>query len=111
MYAVIQTGGKQYRVAQGDLIAVEKLEGQEGEMVEIPSVLMVGEGNQVTVGQPRLADARVVGKIVKQTKGPKIIVFKHKKRKGYYKKQGHRQLQTMLQVTQIVTGPEPVQSV
>ncbi len=111
MYAVIQTGGKQYRVAQGDLIAVEKLEGQEGEMVEIPSVLMVGEGNQVTVGQPHLADARVVGKIVKQTKGPKIIVFKHKRRKGYQKKQGHRQWQTLLQVTQIVTSPDPVQSV
>jgi len=111
MYAVIQTGGKQYRVAQGDLIAVEKLEGQEGEMVEIPSVLMVGEGNQVTVGQPHLADARVVGKIVKQTKGPKIIVFKHKRRKGYQKKQGHRQWQTLLQVTQIVMSPDPVQSV
>lgn len=111
MYAVIKTGGKQYRVSQGDVIAVEKLEGQKGEVVEISPVLMVGEGTQVTVGQPHLADTRVIGRIVKQTKGPKIIVYKHKRRKGYQKKQGHRQLQTLLLVTQILTGPEPVPSV
>ena len=111
MYAVIKTGGKQYRVSQGDVITVEKLEGQEGEVVELSQVLMVGEGPQVTVGQPHLADTRVVGRIVKQTKGPKIIVYKHKRRKGYQKKQGHRQLQTLLLVTQILTGPEPVPSV
>jgi len=105
MYAVIQTGGKQYRVSQGDVIAVEKLEGDEGAVVEIPSVLMVGEGNAVAVGTPCLAQARVVGKIVKQTKGAKIVVYKHKRRKGYQKKQGHRQLQTLLRVTEIVTGP------
>lgn len=104
MYAVIQTGGKQYRVSQGDVIAVEKLDGDEGEVVEISSVLMVGAGNQVAVGQPSLEHARVVGRIVKQTKGPKIIIYKHKRRKGYQKKQGHRQLQTLFRVTEIVTG-------
>jgi large subunit ribosomal protein L21 len=105
MYAVIQTGGKQYRVAQGDLITVEKLDGAAGDPVEIDTVLMVGEGNQVTVGQPRLEQARVVGRIVRQDRGPKVIIYKHKRRKGYQKKQGHRQWQTLLRVTEILAGP------
>jgi large subunit ribosomal protein L21 len=105
MYAVIQTGGKQYRVSQGDLIAIEKLEGAAGDRIEIDSVLMVGEGNQVTVGQPRLEQARVVGTIVRQERGPKVIIYKHKRRKGYQKKQGHRQWQTLLRVTDILAGP------
>jgi large subunit ribosomal protein L21 len=105
MYAVIQTGGKQYRVSQGDLITVEKLDGVAGDRVEIDSVLMVGEGNQVAVGQPRLAQARVVGLIVRQERGAKVIIFKHKRRKGYQKKQGHRQWQTLLRVTDILPGP------
>jgi large subunit ribosomal protein L21 len=104
MYAVIQTGGKQYRVSQGDVISIEKLEGVPGERVEIASVLMVGEGNQVTVGRPHLEQTRVVGTIVRQTRGPKVIIFKHKRRKGYQKKQGHRQWQTLLRVTEIMTG-------
>lgn len=104
MYAIIHTGGKQYRVSQGDLVTVEKLDGAPGERIEINSVLMVGEGSQVTVGQPHLAQARVVGTIVRQERGPKIIIYKHKRRKGYQKKQGHRQSQTLLRVTDIVTG-------
>src|SRR5919108_1970518 len=104
MYAVIQTGGKQYRVSQGDLIAIEKLEGAAGDRVEIASVLMIAEGNRVTVGQPRLAHARVVGTIVRQDRGPKVLIYKHKRRKGYQKKQGHRQSQTLLRVSEIVTG-------
>jgi large subunit ribosomal protein L21 len=104
MYAIIQTGGKQYRVSQGDLITVEKLAGAAGDRIEINSVLMVGEGDQVTVGQPRLEQARVVGTIVRQERGPKVIVYKHKRRKGYQKKQGHRQWGTLLRVTDIVTG-------
>jgi len=104
MYAIIHTGGKQYRVSQGDLITVEKLQGAAGDRIEINSVLMVGEGAQVTVGQPQLEQARVVGTIVRQERGPKIIVYKHKRRKGYQKKQGHRQSQTLLRVTDIVTG-------
>ena len=104
MYAVIQTGGKQYRVSQGDMITVEKLEGAPGDRVEISSVLMLGEGDQVTVGRPHLDQARVVGTIVRQTRGRKIIVFKFKRRKGYRRKQGHRQWQTLLRVTEIVTG-------
>jgi large subunit ribosomal protein L21 len=104
MYAIIHTGGKQYRVSQGDLVTVEKLDGAPGDQIEINSVLMVGEGAQVTVGQPHLEQARVVGTIVRQERGPKIIIYKHKRRKGYQKKQGHRQSQTLLRVTDIVTG-------
>lgn len=110
MYAVIQTGGKQYRVSQGDVITVEKLDVDEGTVVEIPSVLMVGVGDQVAIGQPHLEHARVVGRVVKQTKGPKIVIYKHKRRKGYQKKQGHRQLQTLLQVMEIVTEAAPGQA-
>jgi large subunit ribosomal protein L21 len=104
MYAVIQTGGKQYRVSQGDLITIEKLEGAAGDRVEIASVLMIAEGNQVTVGAPALEHARVVGTIVRQDRGPKILIYKHKRRKGYQKRQGHRQSQTLLRVSEIVTG-------
>jgi len=104
MYAVIQTGGKQYRVSQGDLITIEKLEGAAGDQVEIASVLMIAEGNQVTVGQPELEHARVLGTIVRQDRGPKILIYKHKRRKGYQKRQGHRHSQTLLRVSEIVIG-------
>jgi large subunit ribosomal protein L21 len=104
MYAVIQTGGKQYRVSQGDVIAVEKLEGSPGDRVEIAPVLIVGEGQQVAIGRPHLEHARVVGTIVRQMRGPKVVVFKYKRRKGYQKKQGHRQWQTLVRVTDILTG-------
>ena len=104
MYAVSQSGGKQYRVSQGDLITIEKLDGGTGDRVEFNSVLMIGEGNQVTIGQPWLEQARVVGTIVRQERGPKIVIYKHKRRKGYQKKQGHRQWQTLLRVSEIVTG-------
>jgi large subunit ribosomal protein L21 len=110
MYAVIQTGGKQYRVSQGDLITIEKLEGAAGDRVELNSVLMVGEGAQVTVGRPWLEQARVVGTIVRQERGPKVLIYKHKRRKGYQKRQGHRQSQTLLRVTDIVAdarGDQP----
>jgi large subunit ribosomal protein L21 len=110
MYAVIRTGGKQYRVSQGDLVTVEKLEGSAGDKVELASVLLVGEGNQVTVGRPWLEQARVVGTIVRQTRGPKVLIFKYKRRKGYQKRQGHRQDQTVLRVTEILTGTEEGQN-
>lgn len=109
MYAVIQTGGKQYRVSPGDLITIEKLEGAPGDRVEITSVLMLGEGSQVTVGQPQIGQACVVGTIVRQERGPKILIYKHKRRKGYQKRQGHRQWQTLLRVSEIVTGAASAQ--
>ena len=110
MYAIIHTGGKQYRVSQGELITVEKLDGAAGDRIEINSVLMVGEGAQVTVGRPQLEQARVVGTIVRQERGPKVIIYKHKRRKGYQKKQGHRQWQTLVRVTEIATGAAAEQS-
>jgi large subunit ribosomal protein L21 len=102
MYAVIQTGGKQYRVAQGDLVTIEKLAGVAGDQIEIGSVLMIVEGDRVTVGHPQLERARVLGTIVRQERGPKILIYKHKRRKGYQKRQGHRQSQTLLRVNEIV---------
>ncbi|MEK7773243.1 MAG: 50S ribosomal protein L21, partial [Deltaproteobacteria bacterium] len=88
MYAVIKTGGKQYKVSQGDVIKVEKLEGEIGSSVEIPSVLAVGEGESLKVGSPTVEGASVVAEILVQDRDKKIIVFKKKRRKGYAKRQG-----------------------
>jgi large subunit ribosomal protein L21 len=101
MFAVIRTGGKQYRVAANDVISVEKLGGEPGSRVEFAEVLMVGEGAEVTTGAPLLAGASVAATVVEQTRGPKIIVFKKKRRKNYRRKKGHRQHQTVLRITEI----------
>lgn len=101
MYAVIKTGGKQYRVTEGDLLRIEKVTGEVGEAIELEEVLMIANGEQIDVGRPVLTESRVVGEIVEQGKGKKIIVFKSKRRKGYRKKQGHRQLYTLLKIKEI----------
>jgi len=101
MYAVIKTGGKQYRVAEGDLLRVEKLNGEVGEAVEFEEVLMIINDDRVEIGRPILRDSKVVGEIVEQGKHKKIIVFKSKRRKGYRKKQGHRQRYTALRIREI----------
>lgn len=102
MYAVVATGGKQYRVSPGDRIEVEKLAGEVGQTVALDHVMMIGgEGQAVSVGTPRLNDAWVEAQIVAQKRGKKIIVFKHKRRKGYRRKQGHRQSLTALKITGI----------
>ena len=98
MYAIIRTGGKQYQVAEGDRLRVEKLNGEVGDSVELADVLMVADGETVKVGQPLVEGAKVSAKIVEQGKGKKIIVFKKKRRKGYRLKQGHRQLYTALEI-------------
>jgi large subunit ribosomal protein L21 len=103
MYAVVETGGRQYRVSPGDTIDVEKLAGAVGETVTLTDVLLVGEGADVTVGTPRLIEARIEARIVAQKRGKKIIIFKHKRRKGYRHKQGHRQWLTSLRVVGIHT--------
>ena len=90
MYAVIETGGKQYRVKEGDVIVVEKLKAEVGEKVEFDRVLCLGEGDKVAIGQPYL-DSAVTGQIVENGKGEKVIIFKYKSKKDYRKKQGHRQ--------------------
>jgi large subunit ribosomal protein L21 len=100
MYAVIKTGGKQYRVSEGDTLRVEKLDGDVGSKVEFDEVLMIG-GDKVAVGKPTVAGAKVEAEIVAQDRAKKIIVFKMKRRKNYRRKQGHRQPYTELRITGI----------
>lgn len=104
MYAVVKTGGKQYRVSKNDLITIERLEGEAGDVITLDSVLMIAEGAKIEVGKPFVAGAAVAGEIVEQGRGPKIIVFKKRRRQNYRRKNGHRQLQTTLKVTDILTG-------
>ena len=100
MYAVVKTGGKQYKVSEGDLLKVEKLEGAVGETVELNEVLMVG-GEKVSIGTPLVPSASVVGKIIQQGKNKKILVFKSKRRKNSRKLNGHRQHITVLKIEKI----------
>ena len=100
MYAVITTGGKQYKVSAGDLLKVEKLDGAVGDSIELNEVLMVG-GEEVKIGTPLLPNAKVTAQIVEQGKDKKILVFKSKRRKNYRKKYGHRQPLTRLKITNI----------
>ena len=101
MFAVLNTGGKQYKVSQGDLIEVEKLESNVGDKVTLDQILMVGEGKNIEVGSPCVSNCKVTGEVVEQKKGVKIIVFKKKRRKNYRRKNGHRQLFTQLKITEI----------
>ncbi len=101
MYAIIRTGGKQYQVAAGDTLRVEKLQGEVGETVELSDVLLVADGDDVKVGKPVVDGARVVAKIAEQGKAKKVLVFKKKKRKGYRVLRGHRQLFTALSIEEI----------
>ena len=104
MFAVIRTGGKQYKVAKDDVIAVEKLAGDPGAVNELGEVLMVGEGAEVAAGTPFVAGASVSAELVEQRRAPKIIVFKKKRRHNYRRKNGHRQHQTVLRITEIRRG-------
>ncbi len=104
MYAIIRTGGKQYRVAPEDVITVEKLAGEPGETIVIPDVLMVADGGKVEAGAPLVAGASVACELVEHIRGPKIVVFKKKRRKHYRRKKGHRQELTVLRVAEILTG-------
>lgn len=101
MYAVVATGGKQYKVREGDIVKIEKLPGDIGSEVAFDRVLMMGDGENVTIGDPLVAQAEVKGHIVGQGKAKKIIVFKYKRRKRYRRKQGHRQQYTAVQIDQI----------
>jgi large subunit ribosomal protein L21 len=101
MYAVIAAGGKQYRVETGEILRVEKLEGDVGAEVAFDQVLMLGEGEDVRIGQPVVEGASVRGRIVEQGKHKKIVVFKFKRRKRYRRKQGHRQLFTAVRIDTI----------
>lgn len=102
MYAVIKTGGKQYRVEEGQLLRVEKLVGEVGTKVSFGEVLLVaGEGADTKVGKPLLGGATVAGEIVAQERGPKLVVFKFRRRKNYRRKNGHRQPYTRVKITGI----------
>ena len=101
MYAVIQTGGKQYRVQPGETVQVEKLDAEVGKTVEFNEVLLVADGENVRFGAPHVAGAKVVAEVVDQGRDSKILVYKYRRRKAWHKKQGHRQPFTALKVTEI----------
>ena len=102
MYAIIESGGKQYRVEPGVIVVLERIPGDVGSQVELDRVLLVSDGTTVRVGKPTLSGAKVVSKIVAQTRGKKIDVFKFKKRKKYRRKTGHRQELTEVRIAEIV---------
>ncbi|MBI5042435.1 MAG: 50S ribosomal protein L21 [Nitrospirae bacterium] len=103
MYAVLETGGKQYKVSQGDVISVERLSAKPGEKVELNKVLMIG-GEKTVIGNPVVKSAKVIGEVVGEGRGDKIIVFKMKRRKNYRRTNGHRQAFTSLKITEIVSA-------
>ena len=104
MYAVIKTGGKQYRVAKDEVLTIERLTGETGSTVEFTEVLMVGDGAGAKVGTPTVAGAKVTAELVEQTRGPKLIAFKKRRRKNSRRKRGHRQDYTVVRVSEILTG-------
>jgi large subunit ribosomal protein L21 len=101
MIAVIKTGGKQYKVAPGDKILVEKIEGKEGDPNTFSEVLLLEKDSKVEIGKPMIKDAKVTGKILGQEKGDKIIIFKYKPKKRFQQKKGHRQMLTEVEITGI----------
>lgn len=101
MFAVLKTGGKEYRVSTGDVIRVEKLKGNVGDQVTLKDVLMVSKEGQVQVGAPTLSNAIITGEIVREAKGKKVLTYKMKKRKNYRRMKGHRQTYTYLRVNEI----------
>ena len=101
MYAVVKTGGKQYRVAKDDVILVEQIKAEAGDTISLDNVLMIADGEKMTIGTPQVAGAAVSAEVVKQTRGPKIIIFKRKRRKNHRRTQGHRQDLTLLKINAI----------
>jgi len=101
MYAIIESGGKQYKVTKGEILNVDKLDKKIGETMELDKVLLVSDNDKVMVGNPVVKNARVVLEVVKLAKGKKVVVFKYKRKKGYRKTKGHRQQYTTVRVTDI----------
>jgi len=102
VYAIIKTGGKQYRISPGDVLRVERLPGERGDEVILDQVLLVTDGDAVQVGTPLVPNATVRTAILRQGKGKKVLIFKKKRRKNYRRKQGHRQMFTALQIQEII---------
>ncbi len=108
MFAVIKTGGKQYKVAKGDVLIIEKLDCEDGKPVIFDQVLMLGDGGNITLGEPLVEGAQVHAELLETRKGGKIIVFKKKRRKGYRRTRGHRQYETVVRVSDILAkGARP----
>jgi len=108
MFAVIRTGGKQYRVAPNDIIEIERIAGEPGDIIELGEVLLLGADGGPQTGSPLIAGALVAAEVIEHTRADKIIVFKKKRRKNYRRKRGHRQALTMLRITEILTdGKRP----
>ncbi|MEO1253139.1 MAG: 50S ribosomal protein L21 [Pseudomonadota bacterium] len=108
MYAVVKTGGKQYRVSENDTLKVERLAGDAGDIVTLDDVLIVGEGADVTVGAPKVEGASVAAEIVEQARDRKVLIFKKRRRQNYRRRRGHRQHYTLLKITEILTdGAKP----
>ncbi len=101
MYAVVKTGGKQYKVAQGDILKVEKLEGNEGDSIELNNVLMIADGDKLTIGTPLVDGGKVTATIKAQARAKKVEIIKFRRRKHYQKRTGHRQYFTELEITGI----------
>ena len=101
MYALVKTGGKQYRVAKDDTILVERIAADEGAQIILDDVVMLGDGDKVTIGTPTVTGAAVSATVMRQTRGPKIIIFRRKRRKNHRRTQGHRQDLTLLKITDI----------
>jgi len=104
MHAVIKTGGKQYRVAEGDELKIERLRGDVGDTVTFGQVLLTSDGENARIGRPYLEASKVIGRIIRQAKAKKIVVIKYKKRKGYRRKKGHRQHFTLVRIEDIETS-------
>jgi large subunit ribosomal protein L21 len=101
MYAVITTGGKQYKVSPGDVVRVETLDAKKGDTIEIKEVYMIADGDKVSVGKPTLASASVTAEVMGDGRGEKLLIFKHRRRKGYRRTNGHRQNFTAIKVKEI----------
>jgi large subunit ribosomal protein L21 len=104
MIAVLQTGGKQYQVQKGDRITIEKLDVPEGKKIEFSQVLLIADDKNISIGKPYLAKAKVLGTLVKEFKGPKLIIFKHRPRENWRRKTGHRQHLSDVLIEEIVQG-------
>ncbi len=110
MYAIIESCGKQYKVAEGDVVFFEKLDAEEGKKVTFDNVILVSEEGKVQVGNPYVKGVKVEGKVISHGKGKKIIVFKMKPKKNYRRKQGHRQPYTKVEITKINTGSKKAET-
>jgi large subunit ribosomal protein L21 len=102
MYAVIGTGGKQYKVSPGDIVRVESLDAKMGDTIELKDVYMIADGDDLSFGKPMLASAKVTAEVVDEDRGVKLLIFKHRRRKGFRKTNGHRQNYTAIKVKEII---------